>query len=234
MKIFIIILIVAIAAYLLSLIDMYTQLARYKNYWLRNNEKVVVTKPIYFALGDSAAQGVGATHPSRSYPGVIQQGMNENGRDVQLVNLSKSGAKVRDVIDTQLPELERYPVDPNAVVTIEIGANDMVSFEPKKFEADMDELMTKLPSQTLISDIPYFGQSRLKNKQPNVVEANKIMYKLAQKHGYKLVPLHEKMEKNGGIRTFAPDWFHPSNYAYRENWAAVFLERINADTKATF
>lgn len=110
---------------------------------------------------------------------------------------------------------------------MEIGANDMINFDPAKFESEMDELMQALPNQALISDIPYFGESRFKSKEANVLVANEIMYRLAKKNGYELVPLHEQMKRNGGIKTFAVDWFHPSNVAYRENWAPVFLQRID-------
>lgn len=212
-----------------SLFELSTQVGRYKNYWQRNNSRPVNPSDIlYVALGDSTAQGIGASHPDKSYPGVIKANLAEKeGQPVHLVNLSKSGAKIKDVLTTQLPAMQKLGINEKTVITIEIGANDIAKFEPAKFESEMDELMSKLPAQTVISDIPYFGDGRLHNKEPDVQAANTIMYKLAAKHGFELAPLHAKMKRNGGIKTFAADWFHPSNYAYRENWAPVFLEKIN-------
>lgn len=228
LKYFGIALLVAIILYALSLFNLFTQLARYTKYWEENNKKSATAGEIvYVALGDSTAQGIGASHPDKSYPGVIRKELSERkNQPVRLINLSKSGAKVQDVLDTQLPALNKLKTDGKTVITMEIGANDMVSFDARKFESEMDSVLSKMPKQTLISDIPYFGESRLKSKQPNVETANEIMYRLASKYGFELVPLHAQMQRNGGIKTFAPDWFHPSNTAYRENWAAVFLERL--------
>ncbi len=214
--------------YALLLLNLFTQLTRYKNYWDKNNQDPPTSKEIlYVALGDSTAQGIGATHPDKSYPGVIRQSLAEHtGSPVRLVNLSKSGAKVRDVIDSQIPALDKLTIYDGTVITIEIGANDMINFNADKFRSDMDELMDKLPANTLISDLPYFGTGRFKNKELNVVQANQIMYELAIVHRFKLVPLHDKTRANDGFRTFAVDLFHPSNKGYRENWAPVFLERI--------
>lgn len=215
-------------AYLLSLAILYSQLSRYKTFWeTQNAQHYPEDSILYIALGDSTAQGIGATSPMRSYPGLISKELSERrGKPVRLINLSKSGAKVKDAIDQQIPAMQSYKPDQNTVITVEIGANDMINFDAAKFEYEMDVFMGKIPKNALISDVPYFGESRFKNKQSNVVKANEIMYKLAAKHGFELVPLHKQMESNGGIKTFAVDWFHPSNTAYRENWSTVFLDRL--------
>lgn len=214
--------------FVLGLFELYTQLGRYKSYWEKSNQKPAIPNEIlYVALGDSTAQGIGATSPQRGYVGLIGTELEtRQSKPVRVVNLSKSGAKIVDVLNTQLLQLEKLGVNSKTVITIEIGANNIVSYNESEFESQMDELMGKLPKQALISDIPYFGESRHKSRQPNVANANEIMYRLAEKHGFKLVALNEQMQKNGGVKTFAPDWFHPSNVAYRENWAPVFLNRI--------
>lgn len=221
-------LLIAVVLYGLSLFSLWTQLARYKNYWDRNNQKPAISgELLYVALGDSTAQGIGASHPDKSYPGVIakQLAQREN-RPVRLVNLSKSGAKVRDVIDTQLPAFEKLDSKTQAKITIEIGANNIIGFNAESFEKDMDELMGKLPKQTIVSDIPYFGGGRLKSREPDVQKANEIMYRLADKHGFELAKLHEQTRRNDSIKTFATDWFHPSSNGYKVNWAPVFLDRL--------
>lgn len=223
-----IVIIVSILAYALSLLELWTQLARYQTYWSRQNDKSASANSVqYIALGDSTAQAIGASHPSKGYVGIISTELEKKyDRPVQTINLSKSGAKVKDVLITQLPDLERRGYDKDTKITIEIGANDMIKFNAVEFEIQVDELMERLPAQTVISDIPYFGESRFKSKQPNVDKANEIMYRQAAKHNRVLVPLHAKMKQNGGIKTFAPDWFHPSNTAYKQNWAPVFLEKL--------
>jgi lysophospholipase L1-like esterase len=95
-------------------------------------------------------------------------------------------------------------------------------------QKEMDSLMSQLPAETIISDIPSFEGSRYSRLEKNVVTANGIMYRLAEKHGFSLVPLHDQIQNNNGILTFGADLFHPSNKGYRENWAPVFLARINS------
>lgn len=216
---------VIVILFLLSLFSLWTELARYQDYWTRQNNEPAKSDQIqYVALGDSTAQAIGASHPSKGYVGIISKELAQKyNKPVQTINLSKSGAKVADVLNTQLPELERRGVTDKTIVTIEIGANDMIIFDAGQFEREMDEVMGRLPPQTIMSDLPYFGDSRFKGKESNVEAANTIMYKLADKHNLKLVPLHEKMKQNGGLKTLAPDFFHPSNTAYKENWAPVFM-----------
>lgn len=230
-KLIIITIAIIITAVLLSVFELYTQLARYASYWQKNNSKPAVAgEVLYVALGDSTAQGIGATSPKKGYVSLVANGIShKENKSVRTVNLSKSGAKVNDVVSTQLPALKRLPVNDNTYVTIEIGANDMSSFDAKRFETEMDEVMQQLPRQALITNIPYFGDSRHSNRQPDVEAANKIMDKLATKNNFKLLDLHKRMQENGGFKTLAADMFHPSNTAYRENWAYVFLQRINSD-----
>lgn len=213
---------------LLSWAELFTQIGRYRNYWEKNNAKPAAEGEIlYVALGDSTAQGIGATSPQKGYVGLIAKKLEESKKQpVRTVNLSKSGAKAKDVLETQLPALKALDPTDKTVVTIEIGANDMDSFDAAIFEKEMDEIMRSLPGQTLMSDIPYFGGGFYKNREPDVVEANRILYRLAEKNGLKLIPLHDRIKRNSGFRTLAADFFHPSDASYRENWAPVFLERL--------
>ncbi len=90
---------------------------------------------------------------------------------MKLINLSVSGAKVADVTNNQLPQLQGLKPD---LVTIEIGANDIKGFDAVKFEADMKALVTQLPGNTYISDVPAFT-GRAQNLQPTVQHANVII-----------------------------------------------------------
>lgn len=219
---------IALLMFGLSLLELYTQLGRYQAYWTRQNQQADSSRHAYVAFGDSAAQGVGASRPQNGYVGIIADELRQVTPDLQVINLSKSGGRVKDVIDTQLPAYEALKLkDAKPVITVEIGANDMFGFEPKRFESEMDELMKRLPKQAVISDIPSFSGSRFKNLEPNVEEANRIMYKLARKYGFELAPLYARVKADSRLRTFAVDLFHPSDFAYRKNWAAAFLEQIN-------
>ncbi len=143
------------------------------------------------------------------------------------MNLSKSGAKVKDVLETQLPLYKKLRLETPQLVTIEIGANDIISFDEQKFESEMNELMSELPKKTVISDVPSFAGSRYAKYEQRVVSANEIIHRLGEKHGYKIAELYKRVDANHGLRTFAADIFHPSDYGYKTNWLPAFMERIN-------
>ncbi len=78
---------------------------------------------VYLALGDSAAQGIGASQPDRGYVGLIADQIRmQTSRPVQVINVSKSGAKLADVIRDQLPLIAKYKAD---IITVDIGGNDI-------------------------------------------------------------------------------------------------------------
>jgi lysophospholipase L1-like esterase len=217
--------------------ELLSQLGRYQAYWNRRNQQAAVENEIlYFALGDSTAQGIGATKPDKGYVGVIADELQKrSGRPVRTLNLSKSRATLTDMLQRQLPLLKQCQISKDVVVTIEIGANDMGKFEPEKFERQMDELMSQLPKQTVISDIPYFGGGLHKKLEPNVEKANVIIHNLAEKHGLRMAELHAKTRSNDSkFKNYAFDRFHPTNYNYQTNWAQVFLEQIRLEHDSKF
>lgn len=220
---------VVIFVFVIRLGELYTQPGRYAAYWQRRNQQPAQPNEIlYIALGDSTAQGIGANKPQNGYVGLVARAIEKNkNQPVKILNFSKTGAKIDDALNRQLAKLGSYNITKETIITIEIGANDMNNFEPKKFEKQMDELMSRLPKQTIISDIPYFGGGLNRGSQPNVEQANKIMYRLAEKYGFELASVHERTKNDTSLRTFAADWFHPSTYGYKTNWAPAFLERLN-------
>lgn len=231
MKIFILFVVLGLVVFALRAGELYTQLARYKNYWdYQNGLPIEKDDLVYVAFGDSAAQGVGATKPEKGYVGLIANEIEQKtGKNVKIINLSKSGAKVSDVLKNQLPKYEQLSIQRPALITIEAGANDILSFDAKKFELEMNELMDKLPKGTVISDIPSFNGSRLAKYEDRVIKANDIIYKLAEEKNIKLAFLYNKVKANSGIKCFAFDLFHPSNYGYRTNWLPAFMARIDID-----
>ncbi|MDQ3681330.1 MAG: SGNH/GDSL hydrolase family protein [Actinomycetota bacterium] len=95
-------------------------------------------------LGDSTAAGVGASDPDRSLPLQVAAGL---GRPVEVVVLARSGARLGDVLDDQLPRVAA--LDPDVVV-VSIGANDVVHLTTKsRFTSRYRRLLDQLrPSVT--------------------------------------------------------------------------------------
>lgn len=185
---------------------------------------------VYVALGDSAAQGIGASRPERGYVGLLAERMRERtGRRVQVVNLSVSGATIRDLLDTQLPQLRQLRPD---VITVGIGGNDVRSYDPARFSADVDELTAALPAGTYIADVPYFMHGRWEG---HADEAAGILTATARVHQLRIVPLHDALSDRGAgamLTDFAADWFHPNDRGHRV-WADAFWIELSRSPALT-
>ena len=165
---------------------------------------------LYVAVGDSAAQGVGASRPGRSYVGLIAEHLRRRtGRSVRVVNLSLSGARLREALAIQLPALRRLNPD---VLTVAIGANDIASFDRGRFERELGELYAALPAGAIVADLPSFY------------------------HGFEVAPLHAATRGQGAARyalnQVAADFFHPNDRGYRV-WASAFLPLLDRVVPAT-
>lgn len=104
---------------------------------------------IYLSLGDSYADGDGASEPSRSYAALLPERLEDRGYDLDVVDLACRGARVADLVHgTACPDetdriditpfegrsqidaaLDLMAVEPGLVrvITITIGGNDITS-----------------------------------------------------------------------------------------------------------
>ena len=205
-----------------------TSIKSYAMYWDKQAARTDQVNPLtYVALGDSAAQGIGALSPTNGYVGLIATKLaDQKNRPIHVINLSKTGAKIGDVLETQIPKLNQLKPD---VVTLEIGANDIKTFNAVMFEKQVKELLDLMPENSYISDLPYFGgRSRFIDpvQERNVISANKILHAAASKKNLRLVELHQQtFERNQYFWVYAIDYFHPNSIGYRA-WADAFWENI--------
>jgi len=81
--------------------------------------------PLWVVLGDSTSQGIGATTREAGYVGDVHEVLRR--RDAwRVINLSRAGVGVADVLARQLPELaELTAEEPAALVTCIVGAEDV-------------------------------------------------------------------------------------------------------------
>ncbi|WP_168626159.1 SGNH/GDSL hydrolase family protein [Cryobacterium sp. BB307] len=180
---------------------------------------------LYVAIGDSAAQGVGASKPHRGYVGAIAKHIrNESGKSVRAVNLSVSGARLREALAVQLPQIVKLTPD---IMTVAVGANDMADFDPKRFERELRTVLDSVPKHAIIGEVPcfFFGQP---NK--NARMANDIVHELADELGFRVAPVYESTRRQGVARTAfyhaSPDYFHPNDRGHRV-WADAFLPLVD-------
>ncbi len=183
---------------------------------------------LYVALGDSAAQGIGASEPSLGYVGLIAQRLRDStGQPVQVINLSKSGARIRDVLSTQLPALQALGRAPD-VVTVAIGGNDIRAYDRDTFAAEAQRLTAALPAGSYVADAPYFMHGRW---QRDAAQAASLLRADAEQNGLRPVGLQSALQAQGWqamATQFAADWFHPNNRGHRV-WADAFWARIEPD-----
>jgi lysophospholipase L1-like esterase len=115
---------------------------------------------LYVALGDSAAQAVGASDAQHGYVSLLADRLRTStGQPVEIVNLSKSSARIKDVLDTQLPALAALGRTPD-VVTVAIGGNDVRAYDRATFGREADRLADALPAGAYVADAPYFMHGR--------------------------------------------------------------------------
>lgn len=191
----------------------------HSKFW--RERKLVEGELLYVAIGDSAAQGIGASRPAHGYVGVLAKRL---GSRFRVVNLGISGATVRVVLEKELPAFRKLQPD---LVTVSIGANDIASFDAQRFERDIRELFDALPPHAIVADLPSFYFLPGEKK---VVVANRILRDAAAERGLVVVQLHARTKRQGlwGVSTqFAGDLFHPNDRGYRV-WAAAFEAAVDA------
>lgn len=209
-----------------ALLWLKSQVNRYHSYWEGQAEIATQNsgdKYIYLALGDSAAQGVGATSPGKGYVGLIVKELEQRqDKQVGVINLSTTGDKLGDFINEQLPRIAEFEAD---LVTVDIGANDMSSYDEVKFENEFRIIAEALPDGTLVANIPFFGGIR-RDLQPNVIEANKIIDQLLSEFdGLVKVDLYTPTKEKDRFVNYGPDYFHPNNLGYK-NWLIAFKAKL--------
>ena len=199
------------------------QARTFAEFWRNQNKEAVSAKgPLWVVLGDSTAQGVGASSPLHGYVGQVLSSLAERStRPWRVLNLSKSGAQTWQVIDQQLPLLDELDEEP-ALVTCGIGSNDIFATPPKKLRSTMRQLIDRLPRSSVVLDLPLPDKLWTVGSlcSPYVASINRTIYLAAARRGLSVAEVS---------RHFAPPWhgqfaadrFHPNDTGYRSQARAV-------------
>lgn len=183
------------------------QVEPYAEAWSSHNQRALQQPgPRWVVLGDSMAQGVGASGPAGGWVGQLADRLAATGHELSLVNLSATGARVRDVIDQQLPVLAALGA-PVPLVTVLIGSNDLFGRRRRGRELPdaMRELVAGLPSGAVVATLP----------QPRAAarRANRWIDAAAAAGRIRLVDLRVHGPESWRGR-LAPDRFHPNDAGY--------------------
>jgi lysophospholipase L1-like esterase len=127
------------------------QIKAFADDWAAANlEARRATGPLWVVLGDSASQGIGATRREAGYVGVVHERLRH--RDAwRVINLSRAGAGLADVLAHQLPELvalsKEQPVD---LVSCIVGAEDIARRVPG-LDVPLRQVLASLPSGAVVA-----------------------------------------------------------------------------------
>ena len=200
--------------------QVHAQVARYASAWEEANGRDLDAEgPLWAVLGDSTAQGIGAPSWDEGYVGQLRRALDAGSLGPwRVVNLSRSGARVDDVADRQLPLLEALPSHPD-LVTCAIGANDIVRrTSGPHLEVTLGRIIARLPPKAVIATLPK-GLNAERTEAANRyirAEAPKAGLVVADVWARTGPPWHGKL---------AADGFHPGVLGYAE-WAAAFAEAL--------
>ena len=199
----------------------------FASHWQAHNYRILTeTGPLWVVLGDSTGQGLGAPSPEGGYVGqALAELRLRTGLPWRVLNLSVSGALIRDVLHDQLP---RLPAAAD-LVTCGIGVNDILYAPPAKLLRDLRALMGVIPDETVILDLPLptgiwgiLGRISV----PYVARINRTIHETALVRGLPVAEVSAHFLPPWAGK-FASDYFHPSQAGYRD-WTRALLAAIPA------
>ena len=194
----------------------YAQVDAYARDWAASNERALQQDgPLWLVLGDSAAQGVGASAHDRGWVGqVLERLVAHDPRPWRVVNLSRSGARTREVVDVQWPAGRDLPSE---LVTAVVGGNDATGRRLGDWLRDVDDLCAALPPGALVATVARGVFER------KVRQANAHVRVRAAEHGLRVADLWE--HTGPPYRGLYADGFHPNDAGYRQ-WADAVCQAL--------
>jgi lysophospholipase L1-like esterase len=196
------------------------QIKSHGDYWKLHAEAALDAagdeRATVVVLGDSLSQAVGASEVDRSWLHRLAQHESRQRRQQPslIVNLSRSGARIDDVIRVQLPAFEAIE-RPVKLVTCTVGSNDLArGASLSKVERSMHSLMARLPAGAILATLPAKGSLMAKR-------LNRVIRAEAGRAG--LVVADVDAHLPGWRGRSAGDRFHPNDLGY-EAWFDAFAE----------
>lgn len=180
--------------------------------WAASNiEARAAAGPLWVVLGDSTGQGLGATRRAAGYVGVVHETLRRRAA-WRVVNLSRAGAGVADVLARQLPELADVTSGgPAALVTCVVGVEDIVRRGPG-LDVALRAVLATLPRGAVVATVPLRG--------PAADATNAVIREEAARRRLRLADLGAMAvpSRCGGLRL---------NDVGHAAWARVILQAID-------
>ncbi len=185
--------------------------------WERDNAAAVAAGgPLLVVLGDSTAQAIGASARTRGYAHGVLDALRRRDPGWQLVNLSRTGARIADVHGGQLPALAALPRP--GLVLVAIGANDVRHRTPGLLDAAAD-LVAALPDTAVVATVP-------QGMAPGRTRAvNDVLRAAADRRGLRVADVWARTGPPWRAK-FSAGLFHPNDLGYAD-WTAAFLDALD-------
>lgn len=194
--------VMSIAARLLSGVrEVQAQVEPYAQAWERHNRAAVRTDgPLWVVLGDSMAQGIGASAYDRGWAGQLADRLPAH----RMVNLSVSGGRLTDLLHRQIPAMEALG-QPD-LVTVIVGSNDLISRRLRDaLPARLAQVLGRLPVGSVVGTQPG-GRS-------GALEFNRLVDEAAASRGLVLAEFRDPRMRSWKGK-LAADHFHPNDLGY--------------------
>lgn len=174
--------------------------------------------PLWVVLGDSTAQGVGLADPDDGYVGRVRRLLEQrDGHRWQVLNLSRSGALLGDLLDVQVPRLRELGREPQLVSAV-AGGNDLRKTPLDALLAVLPAFVGALPDGAVVATFP-------KGIRPAKAQAaNALLLGLAAERDLPVVDLWAAT--GPPWRGKYADGLHP-NAAGITDWVAAFARTLD-------
>lgn len=207
-----------VSALLPGIRAVHAQVAAYALAWDEANRRAMEQSgPLWVALGDSTAQGIGASSYDQGYVGQLHRRLLALDPGWRVLNVSRSGARVADVLVDQLPVLEALSPTPQ-LVTCGVGANDLLRTPYARLLGQIRQLLDRLAPKSVVATLPQGIRPR--RARP----LNRLLAEEAPRRGLLVADVwaHTGPPWEGRL---ASDRFHPNERGYAQ-WAAAFAEAL--------
>lgn len=189
---------------------------------------------VYVVMGDSSAEGVGASDHGKSFGALIAEEIKKQKKNTIYHNFGKAGVTIQDVVNSQLKKTVK--MNPHLVI-ISVGFNDIkkgrrVSAFKKEFELLLKTLK-KTDARIYICGIP---DTHLARRIPKVVKPyvavrtrqfNRVIEQLSKTHGATYIDLYSAIKAlRANKDIISSDGLHPSDIGYAA-WATEVISHLH-------
>lgn len=183
----------------------HSQAAPYAVAWHEANLRALAgANRRWVVFGDSLSQGLGPPTPFRGW---VSQLADRLPVQVDIVNLSETGARIADVLSQQIPAwLGLRPAPEGEMITLLIGSNDLVKRRLRdQLPAAFEGLLARLPDRAIVGTLP--APHRLAGDVDAVIAAAQVS------RGLRVADM-TALASRGWRGRLAADHWHPNELGY--------------------